>query len=102
MPFASRRVSFDVHILRLTDPYLWDQETYQGTVARDATVRQIMVQLLRNRNHHYRLENIDFLLTRARRWRYVAIPRHGPGTKIRSTKKIINLRTFRFALEIML
>ena len=88
MPFALQRASFELGISRVHEPFfLQKQVTYHGTVERDGTVRQTMEQLLKQHNHHYRLEGIDYLISSARRWRYVAIENDGTSTKVRSTKK---------------
>ena len=102
MPMALRRAAFTVRILRTSAPVLHDEVTYHGTVTRDATVRQLMEQLLRRHNHHYRLASIDYLISRAQRWRYVAVGLDGARAKIRSTKKLVNMSVFHFALEIAL
>ena len=99
---ALRRAAFTVRILRMSAPVIHDEVTYHGTVTRDATVRQLMEQLLRRHNHHYRLASIDYLITRAQRWRYVAVGLDGSRAKIRSTKKLVNLSVFHLALEITL
>ena len=103
MPFALRRASFELVITREREPVLLQQQvTYHGTVERDGTVRQTMEQLLKKRNHHYRLAGIDYLVSSARRWRYVASEDGGTSTKVRSNTKIINLKTSSFKLQIVL